>query len=264
MFAAPRSFQRIEPLRRVARSLWKRYARTFKPPFFVEKRLGAYWLLDHHNIIDRNLFCFGTWEQEQIERLRQLTRGVAKGPDKPIFLDIGAHAGLYAVMMAKSGAFSRVLAFEPVPRHIASLQANLLLNTLIDKVEVFPVALSDRKAILRFAEGPATNRGNAHTLDGVSTGLLSDTPEDEIIEVRAERFDDLLDIRGAIACLKIDVEGHEYATLEGMLGFLKNNTCVLQVELIPEAVEPVSRLLESCGYRPHGHIDLDYYFHNAG
>ena len=41
MFAAPRSFQRIEPLRRFARSAWKTYAKAFKPPYFVEKRLGA-------------------------------------------------------------------------------------------------------------------------------------------------------------------------------------------------------------------------------
>lgn len=263
MFAAPRSFQRVEPLRRLARSMWKTYARAFKPPIFVEKRLGAYWLFDQENIIDRNLFCFGAWEQEQLDRVRELAAIVGKGGERPMFLDIGSHAGFYAVVMARSGLFGRIAAFEPVPRHLAMLNANLLLNDLVERIEVHTVALSDKAATLRFAQGPATNRGMAHTIDGLSTGLLSKTPKEQIIEVRAERLDDLLDVRGASACVKIDVEGHEEATLNGMLQFLKNNSCALQVELLPEAVARVSQLLQSCGYRAQGNIGLDHYFHNV-
>ena len=264
MFAAPRSFQRIEPLRRLARSAWKQYAKTFKPPIFVEKRLGAYWLLDQHNIIDRNLFCFGVWEQAEIDRLQQMSQALGKGPDKPIFLDIGSHAGFYAILMAKSGIFGRVMAFEPIPRHLANLNANLLLNGLTDRVEVHALALSDKQAVLRFAQGPATNRGMAHTIDGLSTGLLNEMPKDQIVEVKAERLDDLVQVRGATAGVKIDVEGHEEATIAGMTDFLKGNTCALQVEILPEAVERVSQLLASCGYTPRGNIGLDHYFDNAG
>lgn len=264
MFAAPRSFQRVEPLRRFARSAWKTYARAFKPPHFVERRLGAYWLLDQQNIIDRNLFCFGVWEQAEIDRLQQLTRSIAKGPDKPLFLDIGSHAGFYAIVMAKSGLFGRVMAFEPMPRHLASLNANLLLNGLTEAVDVYPMALSDKAAVLRFAPGPVGNRGMAHTIDGLSTGLLTDTPASEIIEVKAERLDDLVNVRGAAASVKIDVEGHEESTINGMIDFLKGNTCALQVEILPEAVERVTKLLASCGYKPQGNIGLDHYFHNAG
>lgn len=263
MFPAPRSFQRIEPLRRFARSVWKQYAQTFKPPHFVEKRLGAYWLLDQHNIIDRNLFCFGVWEQQEIERLQQMTKAIAKGPDKPIFLDIGSHAGFYAIVMAKSGLFGRIMAFEPIPRHLANLNANLLLNGMIGVVEVFPLALSDKAAVLRFAQGPATNRGMAHTIDGLSTGLLNDMPDDQIVEVRAERLDSILAVRGATAGVKIDVEGHEEATISGMTEFLKGNRCALQVEILPEAVERVSKLLAACGYKGRGNIGLDHYFDNT-
>lgn len=264
MFAAPRSFQRVEPLRRLARSVWKAYAKAFKPPHFVERRLGTYWLLDQYNIIDRNLFCFGVWEQDEIDRLQKLTRSIATGPDKPLFLDIGSHAGFYAILMAKSGLFDRVMAFEPIPRHLATLNANLLLNGMTDTVEVHPVALSDKAAMLRFAQGPATNRGMAHTIDGLSTGLLTKTPQDQIIEVKAERLDDLLKVRGASAGVKIDVEGHEEATINGMIDFLKGNTCALQVEILPEAVARVTALLASCGYTSQGNIGLDHYFHNAG
>ena len=264
MFPAPRFFQRIEPLRRFARSVWKQYAKTFKPPHFVEKRLGAYWLLDQQNIIDRNLFCFGVWEQQEIDRLQEMTKAIAKGPQRPLFLDIGSHAGFYAIIMARSGLFGRVIAFEPIPRHLANLNANLLLNGLTGSVEVFPVALSDKSAVLRFAQGPATNRGMAHTIDGPSTGLLNDMPSDQIVEVRAERLDDLLATRGATAAVKIDVEGHEEATISGMREFLKGNTCVLQVEILPEAVERVTNALTACGYEARGAIGLDHYFDNAG
>jgi FkbM family methyltransferase len=264
MFAAPRFFQRIEPLRRFARSAWKTYARMFKPPLFVEKRLGAYWLLDQYNIIDRNLFCFGVWEQDEINRLKTMTNAIANGPDKPIFLDIGSHAGFYAIVMAKTGLFGRVMAFEPIPRHLANLNANLLLNGMTGTVEVYPLALSDKAATLRFAQGPATNRGMAHTIDGLSTGLLNNIPKDQIVEVKAERLDDIFAVRGAVAGVKIDVEGHEEATINGMTAFLKGNTCALQIEILPAAVARVTALLNTCGYKGQGNIGLDHYFHNAG
>jgi hypothetical protein len=89
-------------------------------------------------------------------------------------------------------------------------------------------------------------------------------PEDQIVEVKAERLDDLVSVRGATAGVKIDVEGHEEATITGMMEFLKGNTCALQVEILPEAAGRVSKLLASCGYTPRGNIGLDHYFDNAG
>ena len=263
MFPAPRFFFRHKFLTRLARSVWKRYARTFKGPWFVERRMGALWLFEQHNIIDRYLFCVGVWEEAQVARLTDLARKLGVDRGRPIFLDIGSHAGFYAVLMAKTGLFSEVVACEPLPAHLAQLQANLLLNDLVGAVTVHAAAASDKAGTLRFAAGPPSNRGTAHALDSASTGLLSATPPDQIIEVDARRMDDLAPLRGGSAAIKIDVEGHEALTLTGMRDFLAANRCVLQVEILSDGLAHVSDLLRDIGYRPLGAIDFDHYFTNA-
>jgi FkbM family methyltransferase len=156
-----------------------------------------------------------------------------------------------------------VIAFEPLPAHLAQLHANLALNDLAGQVEVHPLALSDAPATLRFAPGPKTNRGMAHTIDGPSTGLLNKTPQSEIIEVEARRLDDLLTLLGAPLVIKIDVEGHEGSTLAGMRRTLTDNRSVLQVEVLPEVAAKVSEQLAGIGYRAIGSIGLDHYFTNV-
>ena len=263
MLPAPHFFFRYAFLRRFARSAWKRYARTFKGPWFVERRMGALWLLEQRNFIDRHLFCVGVWEAAQVERLTGLAKALVADGGRPIFIDIGSHAGFYAVLMAKTGLFGQIIACEPLPAHLAQLQANLLLNNLVDKVIVHAAAASDKSGTLRFAPGPPGNRGASHSLDGASTGLLSAASTDEIIQVDARRMDDLAHQRGGYAAVKIDVEGHEAATIAGMRDFLTANRCVLQVEIFPDAAAPVSALLEAMSYRPIGVIDFDHYFTNA-
>jgi len=248
---------------RFARSVWKAYARAFKGPYFVERRMGARWLLDQHNIIDRRLFCEGVWEEEQVARLTGYAQTIGGSGARPHFLDIGSHAGFYAVLMRRSGLFDRVLAFEPMPAHLDLLAANLVLNDLSNRIEVFDCALSDKAGVLHFAPGPKTNRGMAHTLDGASTGLLSATPEAEIVEVKSCRLDDLFALEQSRLVIKIDVEGHEIATLSGMRRLLASNSCTLQVEILPAAVEGVSALLTGLGYSPLGSIGLDHYFSNT-
>ncbi len=263
MLPAPRFMFKAEFSSRFARSVWKAYARLFHGPHFVARRMGAWWLLDQYNIIDRRLFCEGRWEEDQVQRMTGFGRALGAAGVKPSFLDIGSHAGFYAVLMRQTGLFSRVLAFEPLPAHLARLHANLALNDLAGRVDVLPLALSDAAATLRFAPGPRTNRGMAHTIDGASTGLLSKTPESEIVEVKAQRLDDLMTLSGAPLVIKIDVEGHEAATITGMRATLTGNTCALQVEILPEVAASVSAQLADLGYRPIGSIGLDHYFTNA-
>src|SRR6185503_11316426 len=123
MFSAPRFMFGAEFSSRFARSVWKAYARAFKGPYFVERRMGARWLLDQHNIIDRRLFCEGVWEEEQVARLTGYAQTIGGSGARPHFLDIGSHAGFYAVLMRRSGLFDRVLAFEPMPAHLDLLAA---------------------------------------------------------------------------------------------------------------------------------------------
>ena len=159
MFPAPRFMFSNLPMHRAARSIWKRYARLFKPPHFVEKRMGAYWLLDQHSLIDRLMFCQGFYEEDQMARLIALAKALGTKDGKPLFLDIGSHAGLYAILLSKTGVFAKVIAFEPLEENLGQLRANLFLNDLAGTIDLREYALSDAAATLRFANGPQDNRG---------------------------------------------------------------------------------------------------------
>ena len=61
-----------------------------------------------------------------------------------VFLDIGAHWGIYALWAQSSGLFDRVIAVEADPRNAAQLHANLYLNDLAGVIDVYAAAAGAR------------------------------------------------------------------------------------------------------------------------
>lgn len=118
-------------------------------------------------------------------------------PDGGVVWDIGANVGLYSLLAARKGA--KVLAFEPLPENLAFLHRHVELNSLQERIELFPMAASDHdgEAMFRIVPG---NR---------SEGSLG---PDGTLAVRTIRLDSLGIVPDLI---KIDVEGNEYAVLSG-------------------------------------------------
>ena len=96
--------------------------------FTISHRMGLELLLDAGNLIDRVLLSGAEWEGEQLRFLEDLSRGMKQPGARMIFLDIGAHWGLYALRMHKTGFFNSITAFEPDPFNFAQLEAQLFLN----------------------------------------------------------------------------------------------------------------------------------------
>jgi hypothetical protein len=117
------------------------YAMLAKHRFTVENRQGLLLLLDRKSYIDSWLLVRGSWERPQIEYLSSLITRYCT-TEEAIFLDVGAHAGLYSLILRKAAKFERIIAFEPDPRNLAQLYANLLMNNATQAVEVLPIALS--------------------------------------------------------------------------------------------------------------------------
>jgi FkbM family methyltransferase len=137
-----------------------------------------------------------------------------------ISVDIGANAGIYAYAMRK---YSRqVVAFEPNidlwPR---------LRQFLDDRVRLESAALSDApgSAEFRFV---AENSGVAtiERINPLSMVDRRDTIETRPVQTRTLDSFALTDI----SFIKIDVEGHEEAVLEGGRATLTNNRPVVLVE----------------------------------
>ena len=136
-------------------------------------------------------------------------------------LDVGANVGLFALALARLGA--RVIAFEPNPSMVNAVRLLRLRG-----VEVRPYALSDRDggATLALPDG---DTGRA-TIDDARV------PQgDPRMAVALRRLDDL-GLTG-VTFIKIDVEGHEEAVLDGGAATIARDRPALLIE-IEEAFNP--------------------------
>jgi FkbM family methyltransferase len=259
MIHIPQTIARIPLLRGVFRLVLMGYARLFKQRFVIEHRMGLELLLDRNNVIDWQLFIAGKWERPQFTELfglaaEQLRRRRADA----IFLDIGAHWGLYALAAHQSGMFSRIIAFEPDPISFAQLHANLFLNLAQDAIEPRELAATDRERRFALEPGDVHNRGATRVIDPDSGHPAT---------CRGVAIDSQFDFEGKLVVIKIDVESHELEVLEGMRNLLARNRCILQVEVWDQPAgeterrfKALSAMLIARGIRFVRAIDADFYF----
>lgn len=128
-----------------------------------------------------------------------------------VVINVGANVGYYCCIALN--ADKRVIAFEPMPINIQTLLANVRTNHWESKIEIFPMALSDKTGILEiFGEGTGASliKGWA----GVEAAKTSLIPTSTLDVVLGDRF------IGHKCLLMVDIEGAEYLFLEGSKNFL--------------------------------------------
>ena len=140
--------------------------------------------------------------------LRFLWRNLKPGA---VFLDIGAHHGVYSVVAAKKlGINGVVVAFEPSVREYRRLRIHLRLNRL-DSVRAEPLALGSAACTQKFFQ--ITNGDNTRG------GFRPPASEDRISEISVEtvRLDDYVSQfpLARVDFVKLDVEGGEREVLRG-------------------------------------------------
>jgi FkbM family methyltransferase len=147
-----------------------------------------------------------------------------------VALDIGAHIGLFTVLMARLvGPSGRVVAFEPTPATRDALKRTVALNRCDDRVEVRDEAVTDRSGEATFFDTDDL-ASNANSL--VATGRHRSG-----FAVKTVSVDDVLSSRGLSAgCVKIDVEGAELQTLRGAERTLERDRPALALALHPHAI----------------------------
>jgi len=243
-----RMIQGTPVLRRLYPSCRKRLAALFWPGGYRVVSSGdALFLVNYRNFVDRQIAFYGDYEAEQAAYL--LAAMAERGCD--LFLDIGANIGLYSVRVARAGRAAKLVAFEPDPRNLNQLGANLLLNGLTGRVEIVAKAVSNRAGRVPFKFYAETSTGQSRVdRDGATD------------EVEAIRADDYVGLRDGVIFAKIDVEGHELAVIEGMTETFRNNRVFLQVECFAGQIEQLSAMLADSAFRELHRIGDDYFFAN--
>lgn len=167
-----------------------------------------------------------------------------------VAVDVGVNIGDYLGVLARCSA--RVIGFEPHPRCFAFVDG---LN--LDRCTVLNIALSDRA-------GTATLQVpvEGEEVTGLASIALANSPGGQeaqqvvAYEVRTMRLDDALaeQLRPGeeLGFVKIDVEGHELAVLEGGLGTIESRRPIVMVETEFRHGAPVERifaLFDARGYQ---------------
>lgn len=124
-----------------------------------------------------------------------------------LFVDIGANIGAYSIMAA-GAVGADVLAIEPVPETFAQLVANVRFNGL--EVDARQCGVSSERGEIHFT-----------TAHGCQNKVASPAGTESTIAVRVEKLDAICSRTPAI--IKIDVEGHEPAVLEGAKQILSSS-----------------------------------------
>lgn len=240
--------RRIPVLKRLIPSIRKGLAQlTWTDGFAVVRSRQARFLVSYRNYVDRQIAFYDDFEARQ---LAYFLDGIRRH-GCTVFVDIGANIGFYTVQVAGETSVSRLIAFEPDPRNVDQLRANLFLNALSTRVEVHRAAISDRAGKLAFEAFPDTSTGQSHVVERGGSAV-----------VEAIRLDDVLVLKGGKLAIKIDIEGHEAAALDGMRALLAANYCLIQAEIFPANLEGVRAALSELGYREVHVIDHDHYFTN--
>lgn len=146
---------------------------------------------------------------------------------RSVAVDVGANVGLYAAVMARHAG--RVLAFEPHPDCASHLRA-----LKIARCEVIEAALSDREgqAVLRI---PYETGAEVHALGTLAERNDLNGDAVRTVTVATTRLDAALTARlgatEAVSFIKIDVEGHERAVIEGAAATIAHHHPVLLIEV---------------------------------
>lgn len=255
----------MEPLRRALRALTSNV--PFKGRYRLADKVGGYLANGRHEVIDVNgihveldhqvlthrLIYHGLYEENVVNYLkRTLKHG-------DVVFDPGANIGYFAaVARGLVGAAGHVYSFEPSNAAYAhTLKNNPLPNGSKKPLPNWTLehaALTDHSGTMTFYDTPRVMTKGFACLEGTYE------PKDRIPhQVEVFSFDDYCaqnDI-GAVAFLKLDIEGSELKALRGARRMLaERRVAVILVETTlkdhtREVTGEIDRLLRDAGYSSH-------------
>ena len=219
-------------LRKYVSSALKRYYQLVSNGYSIGHAYGLRFLFDWNHSLDKKV-ALQLYENEQLLFTADLVTQLK--PQR--FYDIGAHAGLYSLLVLKNSPQTEVHAFEPDRQNLSQLYANLYLNQNYDQVTVHNLAVSNTTGTAYLDRSERTGRG---------TRTLA---SDGNYPVEVQRFDDLFSDTDTLSFFKIDVEGHECSVIQGAEKYLAANPCVLLIESMADKRDALQAMMAKLGYR---------------
>jgi len=179
----------------------KKFIQIFFLSRLVPGRIIYNWINDIVFIVDRsesgvtgNIYC----GLDEFESMSFLLHTVRSGD---YFVDVGSNVGIYT-LLANSLTGSKGICIEPNPKTFQRLIQNLKLNS-IKNYEPLNIAIGDKNGELKFTS-------NENCMDHVKS---DEENYSNIITVKSRTLDEVISFDPFL--MKVDVEGYEYAVIEG-------------------------------------------------
>jgi FkbM family methyltransferase len=169
----------------------------------------------------------GFYEKRELDIFEQLAK------EASVFFDVGANIGVYSVIGCLASRDLVSYAFEPIDENQELLARNIAAHQLESRVLVQPLAVSDKQGKTSIHLGQSGN----HSID-------NDQGKGRR-EIETIRLDDF-SMRSKLApdIIKIDVEGHEGAVIDGAVDMLSRHAPTVFMEYIPTAHKDVNDLID--------------------
>ena len=157
--------------------------------------------------ISKQLYLAGVHEANSTRQFREEMR------PGMVLLEVGANIGYYALIATQHiRPGGRIVALEPSPVSLRSLQENLKLNNVEDMVDVYPLAAGSQNGHLPFYMVSKRNLSGFINREGPGIDLVSE------ITVEVVPVDDVLKkLDVTIDYFRMDIEGFEVEVVKGMV-----------------------------------------------
>ncbi len=187
--------------------------------------------------------------EEEYAAARFFPEGFEPAPDATI-LDVGAHIGVFAALIARRVPQGAVHALEPSLENFGLLQQNLR-NNGADNVTAHRLALAGENGTLRLYHAPGSVGHSFYRNPEWEGEPWEPRPEDappprEYEDVRTQVLADFLDEHriDRVDFMKMNIEGAEYDVLLNASEKTLNAIAWMCVELHPETEGRADRLVE--------------------
>lgn len=186
----------------------------------------------------------GVFEPYSIHVMQNLLRsGTA------VFLDVGAHVGMYSLVAAATASKVRIIAFEPNPFAFTRLSLHARVNGWHERIVLNPFGLSNVSGV-QFYDWVDKGHGWISSGGGFSGDRVVKQGRCRLVAV-SQVLDEIADSITPGDCLiKLDVEGHEVNALKGMQSFISQRKPDVIIESFSrEACQLITAMMSPWGYK---------------
>jgi FkbM family methyltransferase len=151
-------------------------------------------------------------------------------PTEGLFLDIGANIGNHCLQFKSNFPNIEILAFEPNLENYLLLKQN---TKSYNDIKCFNIGIGSQTSIVNFGDWALGN-----------SGTFKVTTQGNIVNLVLKLDNIILD--KPVSFIKMDIEGHEYSAIEGMVNLIKKDKPMIWLE---DFTENAVLYLESLGYQ---------------